>query len=491
MTKTKEAVLILDGHTNQALACVRSLGHAGYRVFVASHQRHPLAAWSRYCSGSYRIEDQSVAAFASLREWACRHDIKIVLPLTERSCLLCNSERDLWEVSGMILGCGPDEMLFFAFDKSRTLNRAKACEIEIPLTLYPTSPADALSAADEVGFPCVVKPRWSNYLEDGSFQPSRGPTYVNDRETLKDAVVRCRQGNDWPLVQEFVPGQGKGIFALYDHGRTVALFGHERLRETRPTGSGSSLRRSVPLNPQLRESAERLLKDLNWHGPAMVEFKDDGSRPRLMEINGRFWGSLQLGIDAGIDFPLLWVRILKGEPVEKITAYQENTALRWLLGDVKRLISVLGGSPAGYAGDFPSISHGLKELFGPQPQGTRLEAWRANDPLPAVGEWAGGVKESLLWLKLKLGRRMFSGKTIALWTVDSKNKSLSLARRDASSKVRIREATPQERLNWDNLVGRFGNHRVLHKLSWLRSLSASCVKGQPLFLVYEKDGGSW
>ncbi|MGQ0763398.1 MAG: GNAT family N-acetyltransferase [Acidobacteriota bacterium] len=478
MTKTKEAILVLDGHTNQALACVRSLGRAGYKVFVASHQRHPLAAWSRYCSGTYRIKDQSVAAFASLRPWACRQDIKIVLPLTERSCLLCNSERAEWEASGMILGCGPDEMLFSAFDKSQTLERAKACDLEIPVTLYPTSPTEALAAAETIGFPCVIKPRWSNYLDDGSFQPSRSPTYVNDRETVKDAVLRSRQGNDWPLIQEFVPGQGKGIFALCDRGESVALFAHERLRETRPTGSGSSLRRSVSLDSKLRESAERLLKDLNWHGPAMVEFKDDGTRPRLMEINGRFWGSLQLGIDAGIDFPLLWVKILKGEPVEKITKYEHGIALRWLMGDVKRFISILGGSPAGYAGKFPSVRQGFSELFGRQPKGTRLEAWRTNDALPALGEWACGVKEFLFWLRLQAGRKILQGKFLRRRPTHD----------PSLSKVRIREATPQERLDWDNLVSRFDNHRVLHTLSWLRSLSASCVKGKPLFLVYEKDG---
>jgi PleD family two-component response regulator len=45
-----DRILILDGQTNQALACVRSLGKAGYEVNVASHQRMPLSAWSRYCS---------------------------------------------------------------------------------------------------------------------------------------------------------------------------------------------------------------------------------------------------------------------------------------------------------------------------------------------------------------------------------------------------------------------------------------------------------
>ena len=42
----------------------------------------------------------------------------------------------------------------------------------------------------------------------------------------------------------------------------------------------------------------------------MVEFKHDerDGVPKLMEINGRFWGSLQLAIDAGVDFPRCWSR---------------------------------------------------------------------------------------------------------------------------------------------------------------------------------------
>jgi predicted ATP-grasp superfamily ATP-dependent carboligase len=488
MMKHTERILVLDGHTNQALACVRSLGPAGYKVFVASNQRFPLAAWSRYCAGSYQIKEQGATAFACLREWACRQNIQIVLPLTERSCLLCNSERERWETSGVILGCGPNEMLFNAFDKARTLTRAQACDIEIPLTRYPASFAECLAAVDEVGFPCVVKPRWSCFLNEGYFPANRTPAYVDEIEVLKEVVMSRRQGTDWPLIQEFVAGQGKGIFALCDRGRTVALFGHERLRETRPTGSGSSLRRSVPMDPRMREATERLLSELNWHGPAMVEFKDDGTRPRLMEINGRFWGSLQLGIDAGVNFPLLWVKILKGEPVEQITRYEENLPLRWLLGDVKRFIKILGGAPAGYAGAYPSIKQGLKELFGPQPPGTRLEAWRAHDPLPAFGEWASGSNEFLIWLKSKLGdQRVLSERAMPPLATENKNKVPGLARNYLSTNVVIREASAQEKLEWDKLVSRFDNHRVLHQLSWLRSLEAF-VKGKPLFLVYQRDG---
>jgi len=128
----------------------------------------------------------------------------------------------------------------------------------------------------------------------------------------------------------------------------------------------------------------------------MIEFRDDEERaPCLMEVNGRFWGSLQLGIDAGINFPLLWVALLKGQQVEAAGEYRMGFTLRWLWGDVKRFIWIVRGAPRGYPGTFPNVRQGLKELFGPQPAGTRLEMWRSHDPWPAVGEWVQGTRELL------------------------------------------------------------------------------------------------
>ena len=103
----------------------------------------------------------------------------------------------------------------------------------------------------------------------------------------------------------------------------------------------------------------------------MIEYRDDGGdTPCLMEINGRFWGSLQLGVDAGIDFPL-----------------------RWVWGDVKRILYIAAGRPRGYSGPFPTLREGIAEVFGPQPDSTSLETWRPGDRWPAVGEVAQGLRE--------------------------------------------------------------------------------------------------
>ncbi len=393
-----ERILILDGHTNQALACVRSLGLAGHDILVASHRASPLGKWSRHCRAHFKLAEQGKEAFAELREWAAARGATLALPVTERSCVLLNAARAEWEEQGITVGCAPQESLLDAFDKARTMARAEKCGVRTPRSYAPRSLAEAVEAAEMVGLPCVVKPRWSNAWDGRDFSRTLGPAYVGERAELARAMEERRQHSDWPLIQEYVAGQGKGVFTLCDRGRVVAWFAHERLRDTRPSGSGSSLRRSIKLEPRLKEPAERLLAELNWHGPAMVEFRDDGAgAPCLMEVNGRFWGSLQLGIDAGVNFPVLWVAVLRGERVEPLAEYAEGVTLRWVWGDLKRFLRILRGAPAGYPGKYPTRFEGLKELFGPQPTGTRLEIWRANDLWPGVGEWAGAFREFLAW----------------------------------------------------------------------------------------------
>lgn len=367
---------------------------------VASRRRHPLAGWSRYSRATFRLQGETPEAFAALRAWAITRRVRLVFPLTERACVLCNLDRGAWEAAGMILGCAPRGMLLQAFDKVQSLTIAQDVGVATPPTRLPDSLADAQRAAGELGYPCVVKSRFSNPWEGTRFLSDPGPGYAKDPAELAVVVEARRQGSYWPMIQGFVPGKGKGIFALFDHGRPVAWFAHERLRDVRPSGSGSSLRRSAPLEPRLREPAERLLTAMQWHGPVMVEFRDDGVQaPWLMEVNGRFWGSLELAVAAGADFPRWWAELLGGRPVADDTRYTVGVTVRWLWGDVKRFLYILSGAPPGYPGRYPTIAQGLRELLGPQPPGTRSEAWQPGDRWPAVGECVQGLDELLgrLW----------------------------------------------------------------------------------------------
>ena len=115
----------------------------------------------------------------------------------------------------------------------------------------------------------------------------------------------------------------------------AASFTHRRLREFPVSGGPSSLRGTFR-HEQAEADAVRLLRGLNFSGPAMVEFKVDprDGLAKLMEINPRFWGSLPLAIRAGVDFPVLTYRLAMGETISPPVPAPDTTLRNLLPGDL-------------------------------------------------------------------------------------------------------------------------------------------------------------
>jgi hypothetical protein len=179
---------------------------------------------------------------------------------------------------------------------------------------------------------------------------------------------------------------------------------------------------------------------------------------------------------------------LKGEPVEPRSDFKVGQTLRWMAGDLKRLLFIMRGVPEGYTGEFPSLGQGLKEVLGPQPSGTRLEMLRANDPFPAVGELVGGFRDLMRWRDRIEPEKPRTDESMRI-TAGSNGHDLvapsSNGNGSSTRDVTIRKASSDELEQWDELIMRFDNYRVSHKRAWMNSLQ-STVKGHPLYLVYEK-----
>jgi predicted ATP-grasp superfamily ATP-dependent carboligase len=115
----------------------------------------------------------------------------------------------------------------------------------------------------------------------------------------------------------------------------------------------------------------------------MVEYKVDErtGTPMLMEINGRFWGSLQLAVDAGVDFPRLLIECAGGKVPAAPPAYTVGTRLRWWWGDVDQLLLRLRRSSEQLG--LPEGSPGRLRSGGVQnvPAGDHNEVLRFDDPI--------------------------------------------------------------------------------------------------------------
>lgn len=384
---TMEKVLILDGCNRSALAATRSLGRKGVKVVVADETPSTLASGSRYCleDFTYPSPNRYPEAFINvLKQEADKRQIKVMMPMTEITTSVILKERA--KFNGLIIPFAPFEAFDQLTNKWWLLELARDLGISVPRTHFVHKPDELNALRGQIDFPAVLKP-FRSRICCGPRWLETAVRYAGSFEEIERMVAQFEFLNQHPfMIQECVRGQGEGVFTLYNQGQAVVFFGHRRLRENPPSGGVSVLSESIVPNPKAQEAARKLLDFIRWHGVAMVEFKvaEDGT-PYLMEVNARFWGSLQLAIDAGVDFPWLLYQLATGQPVDPIGGYKLGVKNRWLLGDAAHLYKSL------IRGKDLDMPHGQKwrtllDFVNFFDRETRYEVNRWDDPLPFVAE---------------------------------------------------------------------------------------------------------
>jgi predicted ATP-grasp superfamily ATP-dependent carboligase len=332
-------VLVTDGDNRAALAVTRALGRRGHVVVVGERRRQALAHTSRYCAARLVYPDpicHDEEFVHSLAGMVAAEGVDVLLPVADITTSLVTTHRALFEPRCLV-PFADAATIARAADKVEILQTAGRLGVPTPRSWVVFGPEDAIEP--DVPYPVVLKPHRSR-VRTATAWGSCSVGYARTPEDLRESL-RARQPHEFPLMlQERIVGQGMGIFVCYDRGRLVALFSHRRLREKPPWGGVSVLCESTPACPNALEYTERLMHELNWHGVAMVEFKRDvrDGLPKLMEINGRFWGSLQLSIDAGVDFPNILLETILGAGTAPPPCYRVGVKSRWLWGDFDSLL---------------------------------------------------------------------------------------------------------------------------------------------------------
>jgi predicted ATP-grasp superfamily ATP-dependent carboligase len=306
----------------------------------------------------------------------------MLVPMTDVTVRLVAEMRD--RIPGhVILPMPPKEIVEQSQDKGYVLALAQRLGIPCPRTISPAEGEDVREAARDLPFPVVIKSRFSHFYRDGHWRLGR-VQYAYNREELAAKYRESSQNISKPLIQEKLSGDGLGVFLLIWNGQLKAAFCHRRLREKPPSGGVSVYRESISLDEKTVEQSFALLKALGWQGVAMVEFKMDlrDGVAKLMEVNGRFWGSLQLAIDAGLDFPLMLYRLACGGHVQPQLKYRVGVKSRWLLGDLDNLLTTLR-SPATLNGSAPrSRFRAIIDFLKFYEPGIRYEVLRMGDFRP-------------------------------------------------------------------------------------------------------------
>ncbi len=326
--QSQGSVFLLDAISPRTVALARSLGKQQVRVTCADESAVNLGFFSRYCQARmvHPSPVHEPQAFVnSLLAYLDEHPQDCLMAVKEESLDAILAERSAFEQRTRLPF--PNNITFqLCRDKRRTMALAAKAGVPHPRTLSPDSPHQIVKQARGLRFPLVIKPRLNC--------SGLGIRYVQNEKELETVYAEVHSRYPLPLIQEQIPaGEKYDVACLFDeNSRPVATFAQRELRSF-PLQDGASTVQESVWRPDLVEMTVQMLQKAGWYGIAEAEFMIDprDGTPMLMEINPRFWGSVQLAIQSGVDFPYLLYRVARGERVAPVHQYKVGQLCRQLL----------------------------------------------------------------------------------------------------------------------------------------------------------------
>jgi predicted ATP-grasp superfamily ATP-dependent carboligase len=394
---------VLGIETQIGLAVVRELGRAGIIVIGIAFDEDAIGLSSRFLHRGYVLRDGlDQNALKLIRRLGEKFGEAVLLGISETSIawLLENKAR-LGNVRPVI----PSAQAFSTvMDKERTLAIARTIGIRVPATLQLKGNEAISPYLDTLKFPVALK--WPDPLKVYPLLKEHNLAmvkceYASSPENLTRILERYNCTGVYPLIQEYYPGTGLGQFFFMHHGEAVRRFQHIRIAEWPPEGGSSAVCDSVSLSEHkdLQEKSIALLKAIGWDGVAMVEYRYDSCTDNavLMEINGRFWGSLPLAVQCRAGFALLSYSLGGCGRTPNLDSLRDGQRCRMLVTELKRLHRILlrpqflGDKPQNFS-TFSEIVRFLVDFF-------RINVgyyiWSLDDPRPFFSDVATIIKRTV------------------------------------------------------------------------------------------------
>ncbi|HET6208925.1 MAG TPA: ATP-grasp domain-containing protein [Jatrophihabitans sp.] len=224
-------------------------------------------------------------------------------------------------------------------DKGQTRQALAAAGLAQPRSIPVATLAQALAAAEQVGYPAILKPR--------GLGASLGVIRVNDADQLRarfDFTFNTRSpepedvlAEERVLVEECVTGEEISVDAVITGGKTAALFIARKVVGYPPYAEeiGHYVSADDPLltDPVLTELLQACHTALGFtDGWTHSEFMLTESGPKVIEVNGRLGGDLipKLGMLAtGIDPGVTAARAACGLPVQVSPTRRRTAGVRF------------------------------------------------------------------------------------------------------------------------------------------------------------------
>jgi biotin carboxylase len=330
-------LLVTNTRNPQAYSIIRALRPYCEKLIVTMDGKSRLAA--RLChAANSRLVDKRYYVPSPVEDWRagriqkenteteeayiqavlriCEEEkIDTIFPSFDPHVYVFSKNKERFERLGILIPIPDYDSVIIPLDKYRTIQAAQEVGFPCPETYLPESEEDLKRIADELGFPLIIKRRFT--------AGGRGMHLVKDLSELMDKVPLGGQDRGRLLIQEYIPARLRddiGI-TLDRIGEVKMVFCRKAL--CRLTRFSPVVVVDSPLSHPYAADAARMVQKLGWWGGITVQTRIDSrdNIPKLTEINPRIGQGLWYRIAAGINEPLMILRIARGEQVEPVRTY--------------------------------------------------------------------------------------------------------------------------------------------------------------------------
>ena len=389
----KDRVIVFGVDSPIGLSIIRELGKFGVDVYGVGRSHRSIGLYSRYLSKNLilprTLSDREI--IAEINGIALEHDIRYLITVAESDISFFNHNRAA--LKGLTCLFADSNKMATVLSKERTYAIAQGIGIAIPKVYEIACIDDLHKIAGQIRYPLVLK--WSNPHDVSQLLrrhrlPSFKMKYCYNEDELRELLNTFEPIGVYPLIQSYCPGYGLGHMIFMHRGKALLTFQHRRLHEWPPEGGSSAL--CISLGPDehasvMKKSIE-LLRAIEWEGAAMVEYRHDpdSNTTVLMEINGRFWGSLPLAFHAGAPFAWYTYAVLGKGLIPSHKPYKIGLRCMYAIPDLKRLYLILFNQKQiqNRHIKFNKIKETASSIYYLFNFKTRFYVFMATDPMPLL-----------------------------------------------------------------------------------------------------------
>ena len=318
MQKTQLKILVTDGEYKHAISLIKNIKRSYPSADIFAQLSAPQL---KIFTPNKRICTPIIGSFEQVID---RYNFDIIVPVSGSAVKFAST----LSLNSILLS--PEELV------DQLLNKENLGRIVADYGIhYPKTSIFNVQNTQNSDYPFIVKTADETQEKIETIYIYNQADLLNHHKELSS--LHSRGVN--LIKQQLIRGEARGFFAICKEGEIICEFMHQRVRQIPHTGGSSTAAKSIN-DEKLALSCRYFLNHIKWSGPIMFEFLYNSMDGQyyLIEINPKFWGSLDLAHQSGVDFGAALISTILQDGRYEKQNWTEKTVCWPLDGDIVTIV---------------------------------------------------------------------------------------------------------------------------------------------------------